>query len=170
MRRKDKMKEYRNAVFVGFDEHGVARHAHKRSLYSKGKSYRGNVAGSDPRYSFHWTGTSNQLYVFEAPIDLLAFLSLHPTGWKSHSYVALCGTGEQAMLWMLKQSPALPRTRMAIPSRKGTSSPYSNWFRNCWFPVRSKEKTSISFSWISCRKTTRPRCWPVLRSPPPTRL
>ena len=104
---KDKMKEYRNAVFVGFDEHGVARHAHKRSLYSKGKSYRGNVAGSDPRYSFHWTGTSNQLYVFEAPIDLLAFLSLHPTGWKSHSYVALCGTGEQAMLWMLKQSPAL---------------------------------------------------------------
>lgn len=103
---KDKMKEYRNAVFVGFDEHGVARHAHKRSLYSKGKSYRGNVTGSDPRYSFHWTGTSNQLYVFEAPIDLLAFLSLHPTKWQSHSYVALCGTGEQAMLWMLKQSPA----------------------------------------------------------------
>ena len=104
---KDKMKEYRNAVFVGFDEHGVARHAHKRSLYSKGKSYRGNVTGSDPRYSFHWTGTSNQLYVFEAPIDLLAFLSLHPTEWQSHSYVALCGTGEQAMLWMLKQSPTL---------------------------------------------------------------
>ena len=102
---KDGMKEYHNAVFVGKDEHGIARHAHKRSLYSKGKSYRGNVTGSDPRYSFHWTGTSNQLYVFEAPIDLLAFLSLHPTEWQSHSYVALCGTGEQAMLWMLKQSP-----------------------------------------------------------------
>ena len=104
---RDGMKEYHNAVFVGTDEHGAARHAHKRSLYSKGKSYRGNVTGSDPRYSFHWTGTSNQLYVFEAPIDLLAFLSLHPTEWQSHSYVALCGTGEQAMLWMLKQSPTL---------------------------------------------------------------
>ena len=49
---RDGMKEYHNAVFVGTDEHGAARHAHKRSLYSKGKSYRGNVTGSDPRYSF----------------------------------------------------------------------------------------------------------------------
>ena len=31
---KDQTKEYHNAVFVGFDEHGVARHAHKRGLYT----------------------------------------------------------------------------------------------------------------------------------------
>lgn len=83
---KDKMKEYRNAVFVGFDEHGVARHAHKRSLYSKGKSYRGNVTGSDPRYSFHWTGTSNQLYVFEAPIDLLSQALKHVISYTGAHY------------------------------------------------------------------------------------
>lgn len=29
---KDKTKEYHNAVFVGIDEHGVARHAHKRGI------------------------------------------------------------------------------------------------------------------------------------------
>ena len=65
---KDKTKEYHNAVFVGTDEHGVARHAHKRGIYTQGKSYRGNVEGCDPRHSFHWTGSSERLYVFEAPI------------------------------------------------------------------------------------------------------
>ena len=60
---KDNTKEYHNAVFVGFDEHGVPRHAHKRGVYTHGKSYRGNVSGCDPRYSFHWTGSSDRLYV-----------------------------------------------------------------------------------------------------------
>ena len=77
---------YHNAVFVGFDEHGAARHAHKRGLYTQGKSYRSNIEGSDPRCSFHWTGTSDRLYVFEAPIDLLAFLTLYPEDWQRHSY------------------------------------------------------------------------------------
>ena len=35
---KDGTKEYHNAVFVGFDEHGVPRHGHKRGLYTIGKS------------------------------------------------------------------------------------------------------------------------------------
>ena len=90
----DQTKVYHNAVFVGFDERGVARHAHKRGLYTQGKSYRGNIEGSDPRCSFHWVGTSDRLYVFEAPIDLLAFLTLYPDGWQQHSYVALCVYGD----------------------------------------------------------------------------
>ena len=106
--------EYHNAVFVGFDERGVARHAHKRGLYTQGKSYRGNIEGSDPRCSFHWVGTSDRLYVFEAPIDLLAFLTLYPDGWQQHSYVALCGTAEHAMLWMLEKNPNLRKTILCL--------------------------------------------------------
>ena len=104
---KFKDREYHNAVFVGKDENGVPRHAHKRSLNSLGKTFRINVEGSDPRCSFHYTGTSNRLYVFEAPIDLMSFLSRYPRGWQEHSYVALCGTAEHAMLWMLEQNPGL---------------------------------------------------------------
>ena len=104
---KFKDREYHNAVFVGKDENGVPRHAHKRSLNSLGKTFRINVEGSDPRCSFHYTGTSSRLYVFEAPIDLMSFLSRYPRGWQEHSYVALCGTAEHAMLWMLKQNPGL---------------------------------------------------------------
>ena len=104
---KFKDREYHNAVFVGKDENGVPRHAHKRSLNSLGKAFRINVEGSDPRCSFHHTGTSNRLYVFEAPIDLMSFLSRYPRGWQEHSFVALCGTSEHAILWMLEQNPGI---------------------------------------------------------------
>lgn len=104
---KEQTREYHNAVFVGRDENGVPRHAHKRSVNSEGKPFRINVEGCDPRFSFHHTGTSDRLYVFEAPIDLLSFLSLYPRGWQAYSFVALCGTSEHAMLWMLEQNSNL---------------------------------------------------------------
>ena len=44
--------EYHNAVFVGVDSDGTARHAHKRSTNSEGKSFRQNVEGSDPKHQF----------------------------------------------------------------------------------------------------------------------
>ena len=94
---------YHNAVFVGTDEKGVARHAHKRSTNSDGKQIRLNVEGCDPAYSFHWNGHSGKLYVFEAPIDLLSYISLYPEGWKENSYVALCGVSGQAMMKRLEQ-------------------------------------------------------------------
>lgn len=60
---------YHNAVFVGTDENGIPRHAHKRSTNSDGKVFRINIEGSDPAHSFHWKGSSGILFVFEAPID-----------------------------------------------------------------------------------------------------
>ena len=98
---------YHNAVFVGKDENGVAGHAHKRSVNDTGKTFRINVEGGDPRYSFHHTGSSDRLYVFEAPIDLLSFLTRYPRNWQEHSFVSLCGTSEHAMLWMLEQNPGI---------------------------------------------------------------
>jgi hypothetical protein len=99
---KDGKKEYHNAVFVGYDEDGVPRHAYKRGLYTEGKAFKGNVDSCDPAYSFHYLGTSNRLYVFEAPIDLLSYITLRPQDWWKHSYVALCGVSEYAMLKMLE--------------------------------------------------------------------
>lgn len=40
--------DYHNAVFVGTDEDGIPRHAHKRSANSFGKAFRLNVEGCDP--------------------------------------------------------------------------------------------------------------------------
>ena len=106
--------KYHNAVFVGFDEHGVPRHGHKRGLYTIGKSYRGNIEGSDPKHSFHYLGADNTLYVFEAPIDLLSYISLHPEGWQEHNYVACCGTSSIPVLEMVRQLPQLRQVRLCL--------------------------------------------------------
>ena len=93
--------EYHNAVFVGLDSDGIARHAHKRSTNSEGTPFRQNVEGSDPKHSFNYTGTDGSL--FEAPIDLLSYISLYPSNWQAHSYVACCGTSIQPVLEQLRR-------------------------------------------------------------------
>lgn len=110
----DQTKVYHNAVFVGFDEHGVPRHGHKRGLYTIGQSYRGNIEGSDPRHSFHYLGGDDTLYVFEAPIDLLSYISLFPEGWQEHNYVACCGTSSIPVLEMLRQLPQLQQVYLCL--------------------------------------------------------
>jgi hypothetical protein len=177
---RDQMKAYHNAIFVGYDEQGVPRHAHKRGLYSDGDAFKGNIEGSDPSHCFHYDGaghnsyngdshngaghnsynsvggkasdnvggkvnsivsgnaasnTSNvtgsnadskasgnvssriagnsniggsgRLYVFEAPVDMLSFITLYPQDWREHSYAALCGVSEHALLKRLELHPNL---------------------------------------------------------------
>ena len=106
--------KYHNAVFVGHDGDGVPRHAHKRSTLTVGEVYRGNVESSDPRYSFHHIGTSGRLYVYEAPVDMLSFLTMHPDRWQRHSHVALCGVSPQAMFWMMQQKPDIQEIALCL--------------------------------------------------------
>ncbi len=94
-------KEHHNAVFVGLDENGVPRQAHKRSTSTFGKSFRQTVEGSDTNYSFAHFGDSEKLFIFEAPIDLLSYLTLNPENWRNHSYIAMNGVYENAVLTAL---------------------------------------------------------------------
>ena len=95
-------KEHHNAVFVGVDGNGVPRQAHKRGTATFGKSFRQTVEGSDTRYSFAHFGESEKLFVFEAPIDMLSYLTLYPENWQEHSYIAMNGVYENAVLTALK--------------------------------------------------------------------
>lgn len=99
--------KYHNAVFVGKDDAGVPCHAHKRSTNSEGQSFRQAVDGSDFHCAFHWTGMDDPLYVFEAPIDLLSYITLNPKVWTRHNYVACCGTSAIPVLGMLERQPDL---------------------------------------------------------------
>lgn len=110
--------QYHNAVFVGLDADGAPRHAHKRSTNSIGKAFRINVEGSDPRHSFHHNGSNGSLFVFEAPIDLLSYISLNQDGWKENSYVACCGTSPQPVLEQLRQSPQIHRVYLCLDNDK----------------------------------------------------
>ena len=95
-------KKHHNAVFVGVDENGVPRQAHKRGTATFGKSFRQTVEGSDTKYSFAHFGESGKLFIFEAPIDMLSYLTLHPENWQEHSYIAMNGVYENAVLTALK--------------------------------------------------------------------
>ncbi len=107
--------KYHNAVFVGRDSDGTPRHAHKRSTNSQGKSFRMTVEGSDFRHAFNWPGHNSHLLVFEAPIDMLSFISMHTDGcWPKYSYVALCGTSSQPMLGMLERYPQIDTVHFCL--------------------------------------------------------
>lgn len=105
---------FHNAVFVGQDDRGIPRHGHLHSTGSLGPSFRLNLSGSDSRYSFHHTGTDGRLYVFEAPIDLLSFITLNPEGWEQHSYLACCGLSMKPLLFRLERQPALEQVFLCL--------------------------------------------------------
>lgn len=95
--------DYHNVVFVGYDSSGKPRHAHKRGTVTS-NSYKGNVAGSQPEYSFHFNGTSDKMFLFEAPIDMLSFISMHKENWKNHSYAASCSVSDRVLFQCLNDN------------------------------------------------------------------
>lgn len=96
--------DFHNAVFVGYDSSGKPRHAHKRGTVTS-NPYKGNVAGSQPEYSFHFNGTSEKLFLFEAHIDMLSYISMHKENWKSHSYAASCSVSDRVLFQCLQDNP-----------------------------------------------------------------
>ena len=112
-------KEHHNAVFVGIDENGVPRQASKRSTNSYGNSFRITCQGSDTRYSFAHFGESKRLYVFEAPIDMLSFLTLYPNDWQKHSCIAMNGVYENAVLTALKSHSNLSEIVLCVDNDEG---------------------------------------------------
>ena len=98
-------KKHHNVVFVGRDADGIPRYAHCRGVGEI--KYRGDVAGSDKSYGFSHRGTDNQLFVFEATIDLLSFIQLFPKDWKKRSYLSLGGVSSMALMAFLSERPQI---------------------------------------------------------------
>ena len=95
-------KEHGNVVFVGTDKEGVPKSACKKSTAEQTKSFRMTVTGSDCRYGFCWRGESSKLYVFEAAIDLMSFVTLRNDEWKADSFLALDGLSSKPLLQFLE--------------------------------------------------------------------
>ena len=112
-------KQHHNAVFVGLDENGVPRQASKRSTSTFGNAFRITCEGSDTKYSFSHFGKSSRLYVFEAPIDMMSFLTLYPKDWQQHSYIAMNGVYENAVLTALKNHSNLREIVLCVDNDEG---------------------------------------------------
>lgn len=96
-------KEHGNIVFVGTDKEGVPKSACKKSTAEHAKGFRMTVAASDCRYGFCWRGESSKLYVFEAAIDLMSFITLRNDEWKADSFLALDGLSPKPLLQFLEE-------------------------------------------------------------------
>ena len=86
-------RQYHNAVFVGYDKDGKARYAALRGTMG---SYKGEVTGSDKRYSFSIVEnrSAGTVHLFESAIDLMSYATLlHMTGrdWKQDALLSLAG-------------------------------------------------------------------------------
>lgn len=112
-------KTHHNAVFVGLNENGEPKQAHKRSTNSVGGTFRITCGGSDTRYSFAHFGENERLYVFEAPIDMMSFLTLYPKDWQKHSCIAMNGVYENAVLAALKNHSNLSEVILCVDNDEG---------------------------------------------------
>ena len=79
-------------------------------------TYKGNAVGSLTEYSFHWTGKSDRLYLFEAPIDMLSFISMNKDGWRNHSYAAACSVSDKVLFQCLADNPGINRVSICFDS------------------------------------------------------
>ena len=52
--------------------------------------------------------------MFEAPIDMLSYISLHPENWQENSYVALCGVGSAPIQRFLEEVPQLEEVVLCL--------------------------------------------------------
>ena len=107
--------DHHNAVFVGRDEQGEIRHLHARGTLT-GSHFRQTLPGSEKEYSFHWQGASGKLYAFEAPVDMLSYISLHLEGWQNHTYVALCGVSAAPIHHLLETQPQIGEVTLCLDS------------------------------------------------------
>lgn len=92
--------KHHNVVFVGKDINGIPRYAHCRGTADK---FRMDVAGADKSYGFCYRGKGTELYVFEAPIDLLSHIALYSAGWRELSYLSLGGVSPKALECFLSE-------------------------------------------------------------------
>jgi hypothetical protein len=87
-------RDYHNAVFIGFDRHGVPIYATLRGTF--GKRFMGEVNGSDKHFSFSIPARNecSKLHLFESAIDLLSYGTLELLSgryWRQDNYLSLAG-------------------------------------------------------------------------------
>lgn len=106
---------YHNCVFVGKNGQGQAVYCAKRGTYDKnGAAFRAGVSGSDKETGFRLPcgPQSMRVFVFEAPIDLMSYRTLHRN--VKDSAVALCGLYEGPLDSYLRDHPQLRRIDLCL--------------------------------------------------------
>ena len=106
--------EHHNCVFVGKNNAGQAKYAGLRGTYDlDGPGFKGDAPGSDKStgFSLPHDPQSDLVLVFEAPIDLMSYLTLHRD---TSNAVALCGLYDGALQTYLQAHPEIRRIALCL--------------------------------------------------------
>ena len=106
-----------NLVLVGMDRDGAPRQAHIKGIQQR--AFRYDAPGSDKAYGFRHMGGSGPLYVFEAAVDLMSYVSLCSEDWRQGNYLALNGTAEAALFRTLEEYPEVRGVVLALDNDAG---------------------------------------------------
>lgn len=107
--------EHHNCVFVGYGIDGKAAFASLRGTYDRdGSGFKGDAAGSDKSVGFRlpYAQDSRTVYVFEAPIDLMSYCTLH-RGFHSNA-LALCCLDDRSLSEFLRAHPAVRKIVLCL--------------------------------------------------------
>ena len=106
--------EHHNCVFVGKNSAGQVKYAGLRGTYDReGPGFKGDAPGSDKStgFSLPHDPRSDLVLVFEAPIDLMSYLTLHRDMVNA---VALCGLYDGALQTYLQAHPEIRRIALCL--------------------------------------------------------
>ena len=106
--------EHHNCVFVGKSSAGQVKYAGLRGTYDlDGPGFKGDAPGSDKNtgFSLPHDPQSDLVLVFEAPIDLMSYLTLHRD---TTNAVALCGLYDGALQTYLQAHPEIRRIALCL--------------------------------------------------------
>lgn len=104
---------YHNVAFCGYDENGEMKQMHLRSTLP-GNRFFMDIDGSDKQYYFRHIGTNSDVYVFEAPIDMLSYITMNRENWQESSYVCLGGVAIDALKNVLNTNEQISKVYMCV--------------------------------------------------------
>ena len=105
--------EHHNTAFCGYDENGEMKQMHLRSTLP-GNRFFLDIDGSDKQYYFRHIGTNSDVYVFEAPIDMLSYITMNKENWQESSYVCLGGVAIDALKNVLSTNEQISKVYMCV--------------------------------------------------------
>ncbi|MGN1139327.1 MAG: DUF3991 domain-containing protein [Ruminococcus sp.] len=97
---------YHNIIYLGRDKTGAIRYAAAKGT-SSDRKFQQELRGSIAKYCFRHVGSSNVLFVFEAFVDLLSYITLYHLNqaWHTYNYVALGGLKIEVLKSIVKDFP-----------------------------------------------------------------
>ncbi len=111
--------KYHNCVFVGRNAEDKAVFANKRGTYDQdGSGFKGDEPGSDKAIAFRLPCDPDidTVHVFEAPIDLMSYMTLHRD--LTSNAVALCCLHDGALETYLSENPHIKHIILCLDADK----------------------------------------------------